>query len=111
MPYQNRNCVDACLECVAVASYCAGQCIEKEMKDCAQHCLECVEICKTLAVLAARPSFNVDAVAQACAKICDDCAEECEKHDHEHCQDCARACKKCAEECRSLEQDANKKAA
>ncbi|WP_158686517.1 four-helix bundle copper-binding protein, partial [Cronobacter sakazakii] len=29
-------------------------------------------------------------------------AEECGKHDHDHCQRCAEACKKCADACRKM---------
>ncbi|ECX3894299.1 four-helix bundle copper-binding protein, partial [Salmonella enterica] len=27
------------------------------------------------------------------------CAEECARHDHDHCQNCARACSQCADAC------------
>ncbi|WP_373711169.1 four-helix bundle copper-binding protein [Jeotgalibaca porci] len=27
------------------------------------------------------------------------CADECEKHDHNHCQECAKACRACEEAC------------
>ncbi|WP_394345089.1 four-helix bundle copper-binding protein [Antarcticibacterium arcticum] len=27
------------------------------------------------------------------------CAEECAKHDHEHCKKCAQVCNECAEAC------------
>jgi hypothetical protein len=37
-----------------------------------------------------------------CAEVCDDCAAECEKHEHDHCQACAGACRKCADECRKM---------
>ncbi|MHB8898378.1 MAG: four-helix bundle copper-binding protein [Thermoguttaceae bacterium] len=35
-------------------------------------------------------------------KTCDACADECEKHDMEHCRKCAEACRRCAEECRQM---------
>ncbi|MDB9527920.1 hypothetical protein PN498_18145 [Oscillatoria sp. CS-180] len=30
------------------------------------------------------------------------CAQECEKHDMEHCQKCARSCRETAEMCRQV---------
>ena len=37
---------------------------------------------------------------ELCASVCDECAAECEKHDHEHCKLCAQMCRECAEDCR-----------
>jgi hypothetical protein len=37
---------------------------------------------------------------ELCARVCDSCAAECEKHDHEHCKLCAQMCRECAEDCR-----------
>ena len=36
-----------------------------------------------------------------CARVCEDCAAECEKHDHEHCKLCAQMCRECAADCRT----------
>ena len=38
---------------------------------------------------------------ELCARACDACAAECEKHDHEHCKLCAQMCRECAEDCRN----------
>jgi len=35
------------------------------------------------------------------AGVCEECAEECERHDAEHCQVCADL-RECAESCRNL---------
>lgn len=102
MHYRNANCVDASTACISVASHCAQACIEEGRSKCAKHCLEVVEICKTMAVLAARDSIHVSAVAQACAVICEACADECAKHDNDHCRACAEACRRCAAECRQM---------
>jgi hypothetical protein len=34
--------------------------------------------------------------------MCRSCAEECSKHNHDHCKACAEACLSCAEACRSV---------
>jgi hypothetical protein len=33
--------------------------------------------------------------------VCDACAVECERHEHEHCNLCAQMCRECAEDCRN----------
>jgi hypothetical protein len=33
--------------------------------------------------------------------MCEQCAAECEQHDHEHCKLCAQICRECAEDCRN----------
>ena len=38
---------------------------------------------------------------ELCARVCDACAAECDKHDHEHCKLCAIMCRECAEDCRN----------
>lgn len=111
MIYENDNCVNACLECIGIAAYCAQACIEEDMKECAKHCLECVEICKAMAVMAARHSYNVTAAAEACIKICEACANECEKHDNDHCRACAEACRTCVEECHQIDKGPKRQAA
>jgi hypothetical protein len=37
---------------------------------------------------------------ELCARVCEACATECEKHDHEHCKLCAIMCRECAADCR-----------
>jgi hypothetical protein len=37
-----------------------------------------------------------------CADVCHDCAEECGRHDMQHCRDCAVACRRCMEECAAM---------
>jgi flavoprotein len=34
-----------------------------------------------------------------CVEMCERCADECEKHPHDHYKACALACRKCAELC------------
>ena len=38
---------------------------------------------------------------ELCARMCDACAAECDKHDHEHCKLCAIMCRECADDCRN----------
>jgi hypothetical protein len=80
-----NHCFDACLKEDDV----------KMMAECIRLDRECAEVCAVLEQAAARNSPFVPQLAQVCA-------EECRKHDDQHCQDCAEACSKCAEVCRKV---------
>ena len=62
--------------------------------------MDCAGACELTAAMLARESEHADAMRRLCAELCDACAEECAKHDADHCQACARACRACAEACR-----------
>jgi hypothetical protein len=64
--------------------------------------MECAAICYAAAQLMSLGSDKVKEMARLCALMCDTCAEECNKHLHEHCIECADACTKCADECEVL---------
>jgi hypothetical protein len=61
-------------------------------------------VCEATARLGARRTGSNDEVLketlELCARVCDWCAIECEKHEHEHCRLCAQICRECAEDCR-----------
>ena len=72
------------------------------MANCIQLDMECAAICYAAAQLMSLGSEKAKAICSICADICYQCAEECGKHNTEHCQECAGACKQCAEECRKM---------
>jgi hypothetical protein len=41
-------------------------------------------------------------ICALCAEVCQACADECGRHDVDHCQQCAEACRLCAAECRKM---------
>lgn len=90
------NCSKACQEC-------AASCLEEKDVTLMAHCIEvdrdCAEFCSLAAKLLVRDSEFAHEFLAVCEKICRHCAEECGKHDHEHCKKCAEACRKCAEAC------------
>jgi hypothetical protein len=70
----------------------------------------CADACSlTLRELARGSQFSHE-VAEWCARICGACADECEKHQRNHCQQCAKACQVCAEDCRKVALEASKEA-
>ncbi|MGI8704900.1 MAG: four-helix bundle copper-binding protein [Sphingomicrobium sp.] len=88
--------------CVSCADACGAE--QMDMTQCIRICLDCADICEATGKLAVRRSGSNEAVLkemlEVCARACDACASECEKHDHEHCKLCAQICRECADDCR-----------
>lgn len=72
------------------------------MARCIQLDMECSAICYTAAQLMSIGSSKAEEICRICAKICDECGNECGQHQTEHCQECAEICHHCAEECRKM---------
>lgn len=65
--------------------------------------IDCAQVCEVAASAMARASESAKAYCDLCARICDQCAEECERHTAMgHCKECAQACRRCAQECRKM---------
>jgi hypothetical protein len=92
-------CAKMCLSC---ADACAAE--PMDLTQCSRVCSDCADICETVARLGTRRTGSNDEVLketlELCARVCDWCAIECDKHDHEHCRLCAQICRECAEDCR-----------
>ena len=86
-----RSCADACMA-------------EKmDMAQCIRLCLDCSDICEATARLGLRRTGDDQPILrellELCARMCEQCAAECERHDHEHCKLCAQICRECASDC------------
>ena len=101
-----QNCIEACLKCAAICNHCASSCAQEDdvkmMATCIQLDMECAAICYASAQLMSLGSDKAKQVCRICADICEQCGNECGKHQTEHCQECSRVCKQCAEECRKM---------
>jgi hypothetical protein len=93
-------CAKMCLSC---ADACAAE--DMDMRQCIRTCLDCADICDATANVGLRRTGSnaqvVRELLELCARTCDACAAECERHDHEHCKLCAQMCRECAEDCRT----------
>jgi hypothetical protein len=102
---QNKEIVDVLLECAATCEWCADQCLNedqlKKLIDCIRTDRDCATICRSSAELLIRDSKYSAQVIDICEQVCRDCAEECEKHEHDHCRACADACRRCEEVCKN----------
>lgn len=95
------------MKCASICNHCASSCTQEEdvkmMASCIQLDMECAAVCYAAAQLMSLGSSRAQEFCALCADICDECAEECGKHEHmKHCKECADACRICAEECRNF---------
>lgn len=92
--------------CAVICTSCADACSaeEMDMRQCIRLCMDCADICAAAARVAARRTGEnvavIRAMLQTCIDACGVCAEECDKHDHNHCKRCAMMCRECADDCR-----------
>lgn len=91
--------------CVAVCNNCVASCLDEEnvqsMTECIKLDLDCADACHLTLKLLARDSNHAMVAVKMCRDICVECAAECEKYDHDHCQQCAKACRRCDDHCKN----------
>lgn len=102
---RNSELIHALGNCINHCNYCADACLSgdnvKNMVDCIRTDRVCAEVCSTLNQLLATSYDDVDDLVRYCIKVCERCAEECGKHNDDHCQQCAKACRNCVEACKN----------
>ena len=82
---KGRRCISHCM-----VSFTEG---DTELADCASKAQEMMSVCGGFAYLVASNSSYTKEYAEICAKVCDDCAKECKKHEkHVECDACGKAC-------------------
>ena len=95
------------LFCSAICTSCADACsAEKmDMRQCIRTCMDCADICDATFKVATRRTGNnellMEEMLTLCITACDICAEECARHDNDHCRRCAEMCRECARDCRA----------
>jgi hypothetical protein len=103
---KNSQLIESLQHCITACKYCASSCLEEEnvqsITKCIKTDLDCANICSITLDLLIGNSVNAVKAIELCKDICADCAAECEKHDHDHCQRCADACRRCEEHCRNF---------
>ncbi|EMA33374.1 four-helix bundle copper-binding protein [Halobiforma nitratireducens] len=98
-----QECIDNCLEAAQVCEWCVDACADEEgMGRCIRLCRDVADVASLHARLMARDSGSHEELGELCADLCEACAEECEQHEHEHCQACAEILPRCAESCREM---------
>lgn len=93
--------------CAEMCTSCADACSAErmDMRQCIRSCLDCADVCGATARLAVRRAGSNVAVLklmlESCAQVCEQCATQCESHEHGHCKLCAQMCRECAADCRT----------
>lgn len=102
---RERACAENCFAAAAVCEWCADECIGEEgMERCIRLCRDVADLTTLHARFMARGSNYSTRLAQACAGVCEECAEECARHDDDHCQRCVDVLEACVESCREMAQ-------
>lgn len=100
---EQRECLENCQRAAQVCEWCADACADEDgMGECIRLCRDVADIATLHARLMARDSDYSGDLASVCADVAEACAEECEGHDHDHCQLCAEVLPDCVETCRSM---------
>lgn len=94
-----QELVNCALSCEACAALCLKDSNVGNMVRCAELARDCADTCFQAARLIIRRSEIADNYLSACEEICRLCADECRRHETEHCQICAAACESCADSC------------
>jgi len=101
-----KTIIDCMIECQKCAAHC-GHLVangQKEHFRTMQLCSECAAVCGLTQKFVYCESPVLNHQAEACAKVCDVCAEACEKGGATDAmmKKCAQACRDCATACRDL---------
>jgi hypothetical protein len=103
---ENKALVGELNLCAAECDACYKACLLEKDVDMMQRCMtldmECYDLCMLTGKVVEKGSEFMGRYLDLCADICTACAEECQKHRHDHCQKCAAECRKCAEICREF---------
>ncbi len=106
MNHQNRELLEKLARCAAACESCMDACLVEDdvkmMVECIRTDRDCAKICHITASFVASNSPHAAHLVKECEEICRACAEECEKHDMDHCQACAKACRECEQACKSF---------
>lgn len=93
--------------CAALCNSCADACSAEtmDMRQCIRSCLDCADVCAATArVGTRRTGQNIEvmrAMFETCILTCNLCADECSRHDTDHCRQCTAMCRECAHDCQA----------
>ncbi|MGP1354191.1 MAG: four-helix bundle copper-binding protein [Parasphingopyxis sp.] len=93
--------------CAAICNSCADACSAEDgdMRQCIRMCSDCADMCDATFKIATRRTGDNERLLrkllELCADYCEACAEECGKHDNDHCRRCAEMCRECATDCQT----------
>ena len=91
------------VKCALACEMCSSACLDEKDVTMMARCIEldrdCADICFQASRLLQRDAEIAHHYLTMCEEICRLCAEECGKHDMDHCKKCSEACSQCADAC------------
>lgn len=108
-----ENAVEALARCEWRSLECVDACVGEDdaasMAECIRRDLDCAGVCAATRGALSRwrswDPFAVMALLDACIVVCGRSADECLRHDHEHCRRCGEQTRECEAMCRALAAD------
>lgn len=101
--HNHTDLIQNLINCAFACEMCATACLDENDVTTMAHCIEldrdCADICFQSARFLQRDAEIAHKFLMVCEEICRMCAEECSKHDNDHCKTCAEICQSCAEKC------------
>lgn len=101
-----QEAIQAALDCLNVCESCASTCLQDDEASVLTRCIhlswECAAVCDGMTKSLLGGSKYAQDWVLLCIEVCEDCAAECERHDHPCCRACAEACRACARVCSEL---------
>lgn len=99
-----KDCIETCNNCHKICLETLVYCLEKggehSQKDHIRLLADCSEICQTSANFMLRGSDLHNKICAACAVICQECADSCDRFPNDKImQKCVDACRTCSEHC------------
>lgn len=91
LPGEMRIALEDFERAAEVCEWCADKCIDEgpQMAECIRLCRDVADLGMLNAKLIARDSVFGPEVAEVFARAAEECADECMRHPHAHCQECA----------------------
>ena len=101
--HPHAELIQTLIDCARNCERCAKACLDEDNVQMMAHCIEldrdCADMCFQGARYLERDAEIAHKFLLVCEEMCRICAEECGKHEDEHCKACAQSCLKCAEAC------------
>jgi hypothetical protein len=87
-----------------VTEWCADQCIDEgpQMAECIRLCRDVADLASLNVKLLSRDSIFGPEAAEVFALAAQECAQECARHSHKHCQECAEVLERASRSTRKM---------
>ena len=94
-----QELINCALSCEACTASCLSENDVTAMAVCIELSRDCADLCYQASRFAMRNSEILEPYLQMVEEVCRMCADECNKHQEEHCKICAESCERCADVC------------